>query len=145
MDTHPPQICMKCYTNLRNIEQGGKTSNFSLSQWSQPCFIERCICFLKKSGRKKKNQCERLPLNDKVVWTRESIFKIMESFSGMSRLCHDSIGVADNPHKDLYECNIFKSLLDKPVLLNNCHHLFCATCIFPNIIGNIETETKCKT
>ncbi|XP_065684676.1 uncharacterized protein LOC136096932 [Hydra vulgaris] len=134
---------MKCYTNLRNIEKRGTTSNFSLSQWPLTCFIERCICFWKNPGRKKKKQCGRPSINDKVIWTRESICKIMESFSGLSRLCHDSIDVADNPHKDLCVCKICMRLLHKPVLLNNCQHLFCATCIFPYIIGKLETETKC--
>ncbi|XP_047144654.1 uncharacterized protein LOC124818160 [Hydra vulgaris] len=69
----------------------------------------------------------------------------MESFSGMSRLCHNFVDVADNSHQDLCVCNICKRLLHKPILLNNCHHLFCATCIFPNKIGKLETETKCIT
>nr|XP_047145376.1 V(D)J recombination-activating protein 1-like [Hydra vulgaris] len=143
LDTHPPKICMKCYTNLRNIEKRGTTSNFRLSQWPLTCFIERCICFWKNPSRKKKKQCGRPSINDKVIWTRESISKIKKSFSGLPRLCHDSIDVADNPHKDLCVCKNCMRLLHKPVLLNNYQHLFCATCIFPYIIGKLETETKC--
>ncbi|XP_065680483.1 uncharacterized protein LOC136094470 [Hydra vulgaris] len=63
----------------------------------------------------------------------------------MSRLCHNSVNLADNPHKDLCVCNICKRLLHKPVLLNNCHHLFCVICIFPNIIEKLDSETKCTT
>nr|XP_047129350.1 uncharacterized protein LOC124809337 [Hydra vulgaris] len=143
-ETHPPKICMKCFTVMRHIKQRGTTpSNFSIKHWPQTCSLERCICFVKKSGRKKKKQCGRPPSGNKVIWTRESLNVILDSFSDMSRMCYESINIADHPHKDLCVCMFCKRIIHRPVLLNNCQHLFCATCIFPNLIGKLETEAKC--
>ena len=144
-EIHPPKICMKCYTLMRHIEQRGTTSfNFILTNWPQTCSLKSCICFVKKSGRKKKKPFGRPPSVNKDIWTRKSINEIIDSFSGMSRLCYESISIADNPHIDLCVCKICKRMLHRPILLNNCQHIFCASCIFPNLIGKQETETKCE-
>ncbi|XP_047140285.1 uncharacterized protein LOC105850260 isoform X1 [Hydra vulgaris] len=142
---HPPKICMKCYTLMRHIEQRGTTSfNFILTSWPHTCSLESCICFLKKSGRKKKKPFGRPPSVNKDVWTRKSINEILDSFSEMPRLYYESISIVNNPHKDLCICKICKRIFHRPVLLNNCQHLFCASCIFPNLVGKLETEAKCK-
>ncbi|XP_065654588.1 uncharacterized protein LOC124812501 [Hydra vulgaris] len=136
---------MKCYTLMRHIEQRGTTSfNFILTSWPHTCSLESCICFLKKSGRKKKKPFGRPPSVNKDVWTRKSINEILDSFSEMPRLCYESISIVNNPHKDLCICKICKRIFHRPVLLNNCQHLFCASCIFPNLVGKLETEAKCK-
>ena len=55
----------------------------------------------------------------------------------------DSIDIADNPHRGLCICKIFKRVIHRPVLLNNCQHLFIATCFFPYLIVKLEIESKC--
>ena len=48
-----------------------------------------------------------------------------------------------NPHIVLRICMICGEVMNQPVILKNCQHLFCSLCILSNVKDKLENDSSC--
>ena len=86
-DIHPPKICMRCYTTMRNIESRGTTTTLDIKDW-QKIECHNCICtcynYVKIPGRKLKQKKQGRPPAKLTFWTRTKLNTIKESTPKLS-------------------------------------------------------------
>nr|XP_047122975.1 uncharacterized protein LOC124806267 [Hydra vulgaris] len=144
---HPQKTCYRCFSILRNIEKGSNTE-LKIRSWPENCNLTECVCFKSNKGRKKNKKISGRPSSisyKENIWTRHKINNIQSKLSPQTKLNLklQDINCTLNPHVHLCVCTICNDIMHKPIIIKNCLHSFCASCLLPLIIGKQIAKTKC--
>ena len=150
VDTHPQNICIKCYSTIRNIENRETTATITTKIW-QPHSSDSCdVCanakHKLKAGRKCKPKRSGRRSNDSKIWTRTVTNNLMQNIpnTNLNQSLKSKITKQWNSHFDLCVCSICNNITEQPVMLE-CQHSFCLTCVVSKIEGKDENDSKCMT
>ncbi|XP_065667941.1 uncharacterized protein LOC136088190 [Hydra vulgaris] len=142
LEVHPQQICLKCYSTMRNIEKrGNKKLNVIPKSWLK-CPTKESKCIFGKVGRKPSPNLGRPGIFKR--WTQLNINLFLESLPlPLNKEQISELNLQLNPHIALCICKICGRIMSQPVMIKDCQHSFCSLCITSSIKGKLESEAKC--
>ncbi|XP_065665062.1 uncharacterized protein LOC105850185 isoform X2 [Hydra vulgaris] len=142
VEVHPPQMCLKCYSTMKNIEtRGNKLSKIKPKIWLK-CPTKECMCIYGKVGRKPSPNVGRPGVFKR--WTQLNINLFLESLPlPLNKKEISEFNIQLNPHITLCICKVCGRIMHQPVMIKDCQHSFCSQCIISIIKGKLENEARC--
>ena len=149
-EIHPPQICLKCYSKLKNAASRNTTSIHQNINWiPHHPLCEICLPSNRiKKGRPTKSGAKHTGRPSKLNshWNKENTNTLKaslpkETFSFFHLLPYLSDDV--NLHLELCLCLLCKGIMKLPVLITTCQHSFCFTCLMKHVEGHKATSILC--
>ena len=111
--------------------------------------LDSCAYRTEKLGvnrRKKSTGCVSCLNND--IWTRaQTVIILNEGLKNKTQnvINKNNIDKEQNSHLDLCICQICQEIRNATVMLVDCQHSFCVTCIVPQLQGKQQSNTNCPT
>ncbi|XP_066929675.1 V(D)J recombination-activating protein 1-like [Clytia hemisphaerica] len=155
-EVHPPEICDSCYYTMKNINNGKSVSKITPFDWyphHNGCMICYRYTIKQAAGRRPtKRKSKGRPrasdiLDRSKIWTREVTVNLRESTAFENDVMNYSdYDLAVNISLPLCQCAMCEGILQRPVVLNECQHAFCLSCLAKKFEGRDDIECpSCST
>ena len=146
-DIHPPKICLKCYSKLKNAEKRKTTFKHELHVWKEHhsnCSVCERVNVKQKGGRPKKNKSTGRYSGTNIYWTKADSLTIKTKLPTEEiKILKEDFKVGNNSHLNLCICPCCNEIMEQPVFIINCQHSLCYKCLIPSVEGVKIDTTKC--
>jgi len=149
-DLHPKQICLKCYSALKNVEKRGSSHTLHFFEFTSHSEINCLVCerannlIQLRPLRKTKRSPGRPKSSTPKIWTKNQSVKLIEKTEDpVPEEIKTTWLKTDHLPKGALDCLICNELMKRPVTTAPCDHSFCVLCILKIIEGSILEKMEC--
>ena len=153
---HPPNFCLKCYSAVLNSRKRGSTTTIIVfANWTSHLDTNCEICKhhedLKSGiiGKQKfisKKNVKKGRSSTNELWSQEKLNQILESspkYNLPANIKYTDFSLSDNPNLALCKCFLCNNILNQPVIIKGCEHVFCFLCLGAILRGQSIINSTC--